>query len=55
MHNCLTFKSIYTLIYLSDWSIYGLVRDCNIKSMAVLPDVLGAQEPEYQQGWDKSE
>jgi hypothetical protein len=52
--NCLTSKSTCTLVCLGDWSACGLVRDCDIKSTVVLPDVLGAQEPEYQWGWDKS-
>jgi hypothetical protein len=54
MHNCLTSKSTHALVCLGDWSAHGLVRDCNIKIAAVLLDVLGAPEPEYQQGWDKS-
>jgi len=52
--NCLTSKSTHTLVCLGDWRAHRLVRDCDIKSAVVLPDVLEAQEPEYQQGWNKS-
>jgi hypothetical protein len=54
VRNRLTSESTRALMCLSDWSTRRLVRDCDIKSMAVLLDVLGAQEPEYQWGWDKS-
>ena len=52
MHNCLTSKSTHALVCLGDWSACGLVKDCNIKTMAVLLDVLGEQEPKFQQGWE---
>ena len=52
--NRLTSESMHTLMCLGDWSACGLVKDCNIKSVAVLPDVLEVQEPAFQQGWDKS-
>jgi len=52
--NCLISESMCALVYLRDWSTHGRVKDCNIKSVAVLPDILEAQEPAFQQGWDKS-
>ncbi len=54
MHNRLTSKSICTLVCYGDWSTHGLVKDCDIKTMAVLPNVLREQEPEFQWGWGKS-
>jgi hypothetical protein len=30
------------------------MKDCDIKTVVVLPDILGEQEPEFQQGWDKA-
>jgi len=41
-------------VWLEDWSAYRLVKDCDIKTVVVLPDVLGEQELEFQQGWEKS-
>jgi hypothetical protein len=54
MHNCLTSESMHTLVCLGDWSAHGLVKDCDIKTTAILLDVLGEQEPEFQWGWEKS-
>jgi hypothetical protein len=52
--NRLTSESTCALVCLRDWSAHGLVKDCDIKTAAILPDVLGEQEPEFQWGWEKS-
>ena len=54
VRNHLTSESTRALVCLGDWSARGLVKDCDIKTMAILPDVLGEQEPEFQWGWEKS-
>ena len=54
VHNRLTSESTRALVCLGDWSARGLVKDCDIKTAAILPDVLGEQEPEFQRGWEKS-
>ena len=47
MCNHLSSESMHALLCLGDWSTRGLVKDCNIKTAAVLPDILGVQEPEF--------
>ena len=37
---------------LSDWSLQGFVKDGDINSVAILPDVDG-EDPELKEGWDK--
>ena len=54
VHNCLTSESTHALVCLGDWSTRGLVKDYDIKTAAILPDVLGEQELEFQRGWEKS-
>jgi hypothetical protein len=54
MHNCLSSESTCAFLCLGDWSAQGLVKDCDIKTVVVLPDILGEQEPEFQQGWEKA-
>ncbi len=54
MRNRLTSESTCALVCLGDWSTCGLVKDCDIKTVVILLDILGEQEPEFQWGWEKS-
>jgi len=52
VHNWLSSQSIRALLCLGDWSLRGFVKDGDINSVAILPDVDG-EEPELEEGWDK--
>jgi hypothetical protein len=41
-------------VWLEDWSTCGLIKDYDIKTVVVLPDVLEEQKLEFQQSWEKS-
>jgi hypothetical protein len=47
VRNRLTSESMCALVCLRDWSACGLVKDCDIKTVVILPDILGEQEPEF--------
>ena len=40
------------LIYLGEWSLLGLVKDKDIFAVTVLPEVVGDEEEEIEDGWD---
>jgi len=51
IHNCLTVASTHALMCLSAWSKLNLVRNADIKAVAVLPDIIG-DEDDLEFGWD---
>jgi hypothetical protein len=40
------------LICLGDWSLLGLVKDKDILVVTALPEVVGDEEEEIEEGWD---
>src|SRR6266851_3286750 len=54
MCNHLSSESIRTLLYLGDWSVYRLMKDCHIKTAAALLDIKELVKPEFQWGWEKT-
>jgi len=50
IHNRLSSESMRALLCLGDWCRCGLMKDSNIKSAALLPDVTG-EEPPLASGW----
>ena len=52
VRNRLSSQSIRALLCLGDWSLQGFVKDGDVNSVAILPDVDG-EEPELEEGWDK--
>src|SRR5882757_3298290 len=51
IHNRLSSESMRALLCLGDWCRCGLMKDSNIKSASLLPDVTG-EEPPLASGWD---
>jgi hypothetical protein len=35
------------------WSLLGYVKDCDVKAVVVLPELLADEEEELTVGWDK--
>jgi hypothetical protein len=54
IRNRLSSESTRALLYLGDWCRRGFVKDGDIKSAALLPDVAG-EEPPLAIGWDSIE
>jgi hypothetical protein len=48
----LSAQSTRALIYLGDWSLLGLVKDKDILVVTSLPEVVGDEEEELEEGWD---
>ena len=51
IRNHLSSESMHALLCLGDWCRCGLMKDSNIKSTALLPDVT-SEEPPLASGWD---
>jgi hypothetical protein len=49
--SCLSVQSTHALLCLGEWSMMGLVRDDDVKSAAILPEVNGEEE-ELAPDWD---
>jgi hypothetical protein len=47
-------QTTHALLCLGSWSLQGLVKDKDVKAVAMLPEVVGDDSDfEMEQGWDK--
>ena len=52
MHNHLSSCSTQAVLCLGDWSLRGLIKDCDVAKVAALPEVKGGEEVIPTDGWD---
>ena len=54
LHVCnrLSSQSVRMLLCLSSWSLMGLVKDVDVKKVAVMADVVGDADVVLPDGWD---
>jgi hypothetical protein len=54
IRSCLSVQSMHALMCLGVWSIFGYVKDSDVKAIIVLPELQAdEQEEELELGWDK--
>ena len=52
VRNRLSVESTQALMCLGAWSLMGYVKDNDVKSVTVLPDVEGEEEEPLAENWD---